>query len=419
MNIKKALMSMLLAAVAAVIPGCSIGRALPDSMMADISANPVGGKPSDDLFVSSMADFSIELFKKSLSDKNENSLVSPVSVMLALAMTANGAGSETLAQMERLLGGGIPLADLNEYLYNFAKSLPSGNKSKLNIANSIWFRDDGERLQVEPTFLQTNADYYGASAYKSAFDAQTLKAINNWVSQNTDGMIDSILGEINENAVLYLINAVVFDAQWQSAYKDYDVRKGDFTDINGAVLNVDFMHSAESRYLDDGRATGFVKPYHSGGYSFAALLPNKGVGIAEYAASLTGAGFVAALKNAQGETVFASMPKFKYEYAISLNDALKALGIPDAFDGSKADFGRMASSAAGNICISDVFHKTFIEVDELGTKAGAATIVTMEDGAMPPPPDPKTVRLDRPFVYAIIDNATNLPVFIGTVLTVG
>jgi serpin B len=384
--------------------------------MMDIPPSDAAGKLPDDRFIANVAEFSLELFKKSAAEQ-KNALVSPLSVMLALAMAANGADRETLSQMEGLLGGGIALPELNEYLCTYAKNLPSGDKSKLKIANSIWFRDDENRLYVEENFLQKNADYYSAAAYKAAFGSQTLKDINNWVKTNTDGMIENILDKITDEAMLYLINAVVFDAEWQRTYCKENIIKDDFTDINGNVKSVDFMQSSEYGYLDDGMATGFVKRYAGDSYSFAALLPNKKIAIGDYIASLTGEKFINTLKNAAQETVYASMPKFKYEYEIQLNDALKALGMPDAFDVEKADFKKMAKSSEGSIFIGKVLHKTYISVDELGTKAGAATMVEMETGGMPA--EPKIVRLDRPFVYAIIDNATNLPVFIGTVLTIG
>jgi serpin B len=379
-------------------------------LMEGVSPNQVDGKPADSAFTQSMANFSLELFKKSVTEK-ENSLISPLSVMLALAMTANGADGETLAQMEALLGGGIPLAALNEYLYSYVKNLPSEEKAKLGIANSIWFRDCSG-LQVKQDFLQANADYYSAAAYRSAFDAGTLKDINNWVKTNTDGMIDSILDEISDTAMLYLINAVIFDAEWESVYYKENVLEGDFTNIGGQKQSIDFMHSEETLYLNDGKATGFIKPYMGGRYSFAALLPNEDVPIEAYIQTLTGAGLISMINNAENTSVNASMPKFSYEYDIEMNEALIALGMPNAFD-DKADFSRMAEL---DLFISKVRHKTFIEVDELGTKAGAVTKVEMEKLGLPM--QEKTVRLDRPFVYAITDNATGLPVFIGTVMTV-
>jgi len=405
---------LLIVAIAAGAAGCAGAKAA--DLMGRVPHNRVDGKDADAAFAGSMADFSVELFKKSASG-DENSLVSPLSVMLALAMTANGAGGETLSQMEALLGGGIALDDLNEYLYSYAKGLPSGKKSKLSIANSIWFRDDENRLRVDPGFLQKNADYYGAAAYKAPFDKQTLKDINNWVSKNTDGMIDAILNNISDTEVMYLINAIAFDAEWKEIYINTGVRPDVFTDVHGKGQKVDFMHSDEDLYLDDGMAVGFVKPY-VGGYSFAALLPNEGVSIDAYIESLTGARLLETLSGAQSATVQASMPKFKYEYGIEMSGILAQLGMPDAFDQGSADFSGMVATATKALYISRVLHKAFISVDERGTKAGAATVVAMADGAAPMQKNVKTVRLDRPFVYAIIDNATNLPIFIGAVMTV-
>ena len=420
----RAYIAALLMAVAALnLPGCSSAKtggaaAYAADLMHDVSSSQINSRQADAAFNGSMAEFSIELLKKSIAAE-KNALISPLSVMLALAMTANGAGGETLVQMEKLLGGDIPIDTLNEYLYTYAQRLTNAGQPKLSIANSIWFRDDGESLQVKPDFLQKNADYYGAAAFSSAFNAQTVKDINTWVNTNTDGMIRQILDGINDE-LLFLVNAVAFDAEWQNIYYKHNVIEGEFINTTGAVERVDFMHSRESVYLDDGLATGFIKPYAGGVCSFAALLPNEGVSLDEYIVSLTGAGFLETLRNAQRAVVVASMPKFEYEYEIEMAAALKTLGITDAFDEFNADFSNMASTKMGNgnIYIGRVLHKTFISVFELGTKAGAATVVAASPGAAPNPEEPKTVRLDRPFVYAIIDNATNLPIFIGTVLTV-
>jgi serpin B len=388
-------------------PGAGVEAA---DLMSGVKGASVAVKQSDKRFVGAMADFSVELFKKSVADSG-NTLVSPLSVMLALAMTANGADGNTLAQMETLLGGGIPIAELGAYLRGYTDNLPSADKSKLGLANSIWFRDDDGRLQVNPDFLQTNADYYGASAYAAPFDAQTVKDINNWVSDNTDGMIEKIIDEIGGDTIMYLINAVVFDAEWQRVYDKVELRKGIFHDITGAERQVEFMRSEEFAYIEDGKATGFVKPYAGGAYSFAALLPDEGVSIEAYVQSLTGASLLDTLGNQEAATVFVSLPKFGYDYELEMSDALKDLGMTDAFDGGLADFGRMASSSRGNIFIGSVIHKTFISVDELGTKAGAVSAIVMADDAAPF--YQKVVTLDRPFVYAILDNATNLPIFIG------
>ena len=412
-----AILSVLLVCSMAVnLTGCATKVQAAD-LMEGVKANTVTGKVADDAFAQSQMRLAVELFQSSvLESKDENVLISPLSIQLALAMTANGADGNTKAEMEALLGGEIALEDLNEYLYSYVNSLPSEDKYKLQIANSIWFRDDEGRLQVERDFLQKNADYYGAQAYKAAFDDQTLKDINNWVDNHTDGMIDSILDQIDEDAVMYLINALVFDAEWQHVYDKSDVYKGKFTNIGGTEKQVDMMHSEETVYLQDEYATGFMKPYSGSKYSFAALLPNEGVDIYEYVAGLTGEDLMETLSTPQLGMVMTTLPKFSYEYELTMNDLLKDLGMPTAFSSDDADFSKLGKSSRGNIYIGDVLHKTFISVDELGTKAGAVTKVEMKDESAPM--SEWVVNLNRPFVYMIIDNETNLPVFIGTVMDI-
>ena len=383
------------------------------NLMDGVTAKTVSGKAADDAFKNSSADFAIRLFQKTRDD-SKNSLISPLSVMLALSMTANGAKGETLAQTESLLGGDIPMETLNEYLYSYIKTLPSEKTAKLNIANSIWFRDNG--FKAEKAFLQKNADYYGAAAYKSVFNEKTLRDINNWVKKNTDGKIEKIIDNIDSDAVMYLINTVLFDAEWENIYKKDEIRDGTFTALDGTKRAVSMMYSAEQRYLDDGKATGFIKPYKNG-YSFVALLPNGDISLGDYVASMTGKSFIDTIKNAKDIPVETAIPKFSYDYDIEMSDALKALGMTLPFDSTKADFSSLGSSDSGNIFISRVLHKSYITVDGKGTKAGAATAVetvytALEEGVY-------KVMLDRPFVYAIIDDAAGLPLFIGAVTDIG
>lgn len=383
------------------------------NLMEDVTAKTVSGKAADDAFKNSTADFAIKLFQQT-RDGNKNSLISPLSVMLALSMTANGAKGETLAQMESLLGGDIPMETLNEYLYSYIKALPSEKTAKLNIANSIWFRDNG--FTAEKAFLQKNADYYGAAAYKSPFDEKTLRDINNWVKKNTDGMIEKIIDNIDSDAVMYLINTVLFDAEWENIYKKDEIRDGTFTALDSTKRTVSMMYSAEQRYLDDGKATGFIKPYKNG-YSFAALLPNEDISLSDYAASMSGKAFVDTVKNARDVPVETAIPKFSYDYDIEMSSALKALGMTLPFEAAEADFSALGHSDSSNIFISRILHKAYIAVDEKGTKAGAATAV--ETKLMSDTVGIYRVTLDRPFVYTIIDDATGLPVFIGAVTDIG
>lgn len=209
-------------------------------------------------------------------------------------------------------------------------------------------------MKVEKDFLQKNADYYKAAAFKSAFDEQTVDEINNWVREKTDGMIDKILDRVPD-ADMCLINTILFDAEWKILYQPNKVSEGDFNAYDGSKQTAQFMNSEESYYLDDGKAVGFIKPY-AYGYSFVALLPNEDVSIDDYIASLTGEGFINLIKNKEAFPVNAYLPKFTYEYDVKMNDILKAMGMPDAFESAKADFTRIDRS--GGLYIGDVLHKT-------------------------------------------------------------
>lgn len=345
------------------------------------------------------------------SEEGENILISPLSVILALGMTANGAVGETKAQMEQVLG-----TDLNPYLFSYVHGLPQGEKYKLSIANAVWMREM-EGLDVKKEFLQTVKDYYNAEIYSAPFDDTTLREINGWVKEKTDDMIPQVLDKIDEAAVLYLINALAFDAEWQSIYNKSDIRTGEFTKEDGTVQTPEMMYSEEWTYLEDEKATGFVKYYKGREYAFAALLPNEGVTVNEYVNSLTAKHLEWLLTDGkQSCEVRACMPKFETEYDILLNDVLIDLGMELPFDKDNADFSAMAESPDGNIVINRVIHKTKIEVDERGTKAGAATVVEMTCESAAIVQEYKTVHLDRPFVYFIIDCEENVPVFMGTLM---
>lgn len=357
----------------------------------------------------SMTDFAVRLFQQSLEEE-ENTMISPLSVISALGMTANGANGDTLAQMEQALGMG--LSELNEYLYAYNESLPENtDKAKLNMANAIWLRD-AESLTVQDGFLQINEEYYEAEVRKSAFDKSTVDEINGWVSDNTDGMIKNVLNQIPEDVMLYLVNALAFDAEWKDVYSEHQVREAQFTKEDGSKQDIELMYSDENVYLKDDNAVGFMKYYAGEKYAFAALLPDEGVSISDYANSLTGEKLNNILTNASQKSIDVAIPKFSSEYSINMNDALRSMGMKDAFDEDKADFSNMASSQLGNLYINAVLHKTYIEVDAQGTKAAAVTVIGMDTTSLPTEA-PTRIYLDRPFVYMIVDCENNVPVFIG------
>lgn len=382
-----------------------------------VKSDEVTGKELDDTFIQSQTGFYLNLFQQAeKTNPDKNVLVSPYSAVQALGMTANGADGSTKAEMEQTLGG-LPMETLNQYLYTQRTSQPNSEYCKLSTANSIWFRDDEERIKVHADFLQTNADYYSADAFKAPFDDTTVKDINSWCEEKTDGMIPELLEEIDGSAVMYLINAVVFDAKWSSPYNpEWDVKEADFTTWDGTVQKVQMMYSSnEYYYLEDEYATGFYKYYRGGDYAFAALLPEEGLSVDDYISSLTAESLQNTLSNPVNIETHTAMPKFSYDYDITLNQALQEMGMPEAFTGA-ANFSKMA--IANGLFIGKVLQKTHIDVDEEGTKAAAVTVVEMNDGCELEEPEYKEVVLDRPFVYMIVDMHTHLPVFMGALKTV-
>lgn len=357
----------------------------------------------DDAFKTAYGNFSVELLKKCFDGKS-NTLISPLSVSSALTMTANGANGQTKDEMEKVLGSGMPLDELNKYLSSFSGSLTSGENFKLRNANSIWFIKDNN-FNVNNEFLQTNADFYHAEIYKRAYNSEIVNDINNWVSEHTDGMIDKLLDNGDALSNIALINATAFNAIWETYYYDNFVEYGTFTDANGNEQSATMLISEESEYINGNNCTGFIKKYKGGKYGFAAILPDSNVSISDFVGSLNGDNLFKMLQNAESTNVVAKMPKFEYEYSAELSEALKALGMPTAFSDS-ADFSGISGD---KLLISDVLHKTKISVTEEGTRAVAATGVVMSAA----PDGDKQVILNRPFMYMIIDNETMLPLFAG------
>ena len=357
--------------------------------------------------------FSLKLFNENF--ENKNILISPISIVSALGMVANGANGETLTEMEEVLNSDVQ--GLNDYLKAYTAYLPSSDKYKVSLANSIWFKDD-KGLNVNRDFLQINKDYYDASVYKAAFDTSTKDDINAWVKDKTNGMIETLLEEAPpKDAVMYLINALSFDAEWENIYENTQINEGEFTLENGEKQAVEFMSSSEFSYLENETVTGFIKPYKDNKYAFVALLPKENISMVDLLKSIEAKDLISLIENKKGEEVYAKIPKFSMEFNTLLNETLQSLGILNAFDEKKADFTGLGKSANGNIYINRVIHKTKIDLDEKGTKAGAVTAVVV-DTESAPIEEAKKVILDRPFFYMIVDTEQNLPLFMGSLMSV-
>lgn len=388
-----------------LLSGCAVHPAAAADLNEGIVKNEL--PPSADLKQSGgLADFAANLLKG--ADRSQGDpLVSPLSVIAALALVQNGAEGETLEQLEAALG--LSQDQLNEYMLAWRAGLPD----TLRMANGIWFKEDPD-LQVSKDFLQTNADYLAAAAHKAPFDDSTVRQINSWVKEHTDGMIDSILDKMPEDALMVLANALSFDAEWAKTYQDHQVREGTFTTEDQGAVPTELMYeTGYMPYLELPNATGFLKNYTGGRYAFLGLLPAEGVTMADFLAALDGSDLADAVAEAQRLEVRTAIPKFESDYSTELSDVLQGMGITRAFSNS-AQFAPMAQHPQG-LKIGSVLHKTVIRLDQKGTKAGAVTAVIMAPTSAAPgsKPEPKVVYLDRPFVYAIWDLEANLPVFLG------
>ncbi len=353
--------------------------------------------------------FGLSLLRNCANDKS--TLVSPLSVAMALGMTANGAAGETLTEMEQVLG--LPVETLNKYLYALSAQLPAEKEQGIHLANGIWLRDN-VGFTPKKDFLQANADYYDAAVRLAPFDQSTIKDINRFVSDNTKGMIPEILDTIPDCAVLYLVNALSFESKWAHPYKGYQVGKGNFTTESGEKQKTTFFYSTEYQYMENDMLTGFLRPYEGGEYAFAALLPKEGKTVEECLSALTGESLYTLLKEAREENVETSIPQFEKEYSRELSGALTAMGMGSAFDPGLSDLSAMGTMEDGSqLCISRVLHKTHIALTAEGTKAGAATLVEVEAGAALPENE---VYLNRPFIYLIVYTKTMTPLFMGTLM---
>ncbi len=357
-------------------------------------------------------DFGLKLFRNVIAEENQpNIMISPASVSIALGMAYNGAENSTRDAFEEILNyQGLTRMEINEItreLINVLVTNSSGNV--VEIANSIWY-DQG--FPVEQEFIDLNSTYYDAEVREIDFrKAQAVKTINDWVSGKTNGKIDEIIEAIDPDMMMILINAIYFNCLWDVEFKPGDTRDAPFfTEMGTLFRQVEMMH-LESNFntLHTEGFSAVELPYKKGKFSMFLFLPGEGSSVDSLAGELDGDSWKAlseAFTERKNFTV--EMPRFKFEFERSLLDDLRAMGLGIAFtDG--ADFSGISPV---ELLISDVIHKTYIDVNEKGTEAAAVTGVIMETTSLGPP---SFIRLDRPFLFAIAEKSSRSILFIGKV----
>lgn len=404
--------ALLLAITGALLAGCgqsyeSYAGELTQEIQSTARAEDYGSQQAQ-----AITSFGVGLLQQVYqADTEENLLLSPLSAAYALGMTANGAKGQTLEQMEQVLG--LPADQLSQALGGYLVQL--GQDKQLHLANSLWVNGK-EEFHPNQDFLDKAAGQYQAQVFQGPFDDEMLKQINSWVSKKTQGRIPFILQELDNRDVMVLLNALYFDAKWEIPYRKTQIEDEIFTTEAGEQRQAKMMHSGEDLYWQLEGGQGFLKPYQGDRYVFAALLPPEGTAMADFLPRITGEGLARALEQARNEDVRVSIPQFKWEGSYELIGSLKGLGIMDAFDPSTADFSALGTSEAGPIYVDLVRQKTYIQVDDQGTKAAASTAIAMKDGAAPVQKQIYEIYLDRPFFYLLLDRQTNTPLMMGVMM---
>lgn len=377
-----------------------------------INKDPINLTLTQKQIVDSTNTFGLNIFKEVVSNsgENENVFISPLSISMALSMLYNGAANATREELKDGLGySGMTDEQINIANRDLIKALIEVDpKVIMEIANSIWYRNT---FQPEQEFLATNKDYYDADARSVTFDPTTVDLINNWVSTKTHNKITTIIDQIPDDAIMYLINAIYFKGTWKYKFDKDKTLKMPFNLGNGGSKQTDFMFQDGSfEYMKNDLLTAVNLPYGGENYSMVVLVPNGENTYQDILAALNQQNWEIWNNSfAKRDEVKVYFPKFKLSFKKELNDDLAALGMPTMF----SDFADLTGiHHNGGLKVSKVMHKTFVEVNEEGTEAAAVTSVEIIETAYNPAND-LIVKADKPFIYIIKEKDTNTLLFMG------
>lgn len=394
--------------------GCAkdSGAAVSMPVVSDERSDELADKVDTNL-VSSNTRFAFNIFGRLISeDSGQNVFISPLSILLALAMTYNGAvGDTNLAMADAMEFSGMDMGELNQGFSDLMVSILNGDpRVEINIANSIW-----PRLGFNPKedFIEINEKYYSSEVKELDFsDPGAVDTINGWIEDATEQKIKKMLTEISPDVVMYLINAIYFKGDWTYPFSEEATRDEDFNLEDGSTKKVPMMNMAEHFQYGQGDNFGILRlPYGQEKFSMYMLLPDEGVAVDSIIEGLDSGTWEEIRSGMSGMEVRLMMPKYKMEYGVKLlNDVLTDLGMGIAF-GPEADF----SGINPDIFISKVMHKAVIEVNEEGSEAAAATVVEMAESAMPAEEIVEFI-VDHPFFFVIADDRSGSILFMGKVV---
>lgn len=367
----------------------------------------------------------IELYVR-LRKQSGNLFFSPESISTALAMTYAGARADTAAEMAKTLHFTLSPGQLHPAMRALLRDRNAAHDGyRLKEAYALWVQTGYSLL---PEFLKLTKDNYEAGLNQVDFGGATeasWQTINLWIEQRTENKIRELLrpGSLASDTRLLLTNAIYFKGDWEQRFKHEDTKYEDFRLFAARTIKTPLMHIMKGfNYFDGGSFQALEIPYKKKELSMIVLLPKAMEGLSAFEQSLTPASMQQLLGQLQpASEVIVTIPKFKMEAEFRLKDTLIEMGMKEAFDVKIADFGGLASRETmqrdGNLSISAVIHKAYVDVNEEGTEAAAATAVTAIPLAVRPtrPTPPIVFHADHPFMFLIRDNRSGSILFIGRV----
>ncbi len=370
----------------------------------------------EEVIIESANDFAFDIFARvNALQPDDNLFISPLSISTALSMTANGAAGDTWSGIKKTLHlEDVSDDEMNEAYKTLVPYLMNLDpKVTIDLANSNWYRQE---FNIRETFRKILLEYYGAEIKAADFkDPATKDLINQWIADKTNGKIKNMIDRIPPDAIMYLINAIYFKATWQYQFEKDKTKLRDFHLADGSTIQTETMYSKgiTASFYQNNDLQFIELPYGNGPFVFTIILPENASELNNILNSLDERDFSEFIQNTDTSSFEMYLPKFKIEYKIGLNDILSAMGMAQSF-GDQADFSRLFEEGL-DLYISRVLHQSFIEVDEEGTEAAAATVVEVGVTSVGPG-TPKVLNIDRSFAFFIREKNSNAILFAGKIM---
>ncbi len=359
--------------------------------------------------------FGLEIFQKIVSEDNnsKNVFISPTSIQLALAMTYNGADGTTKDAMATALKkNNLDANSINNSYKSLTQFLEQADSNVvLEIANAIYYK---EGFTVKSDFIESNTTNYNAEVKELDFKSKkSVDIINNWVASNTNNKIETIIDELSPNAVMVLLNAIYFYGSWEKEFNPELTMLRPFSIDANSKVDVKSMYTKDTLgYYAHDKFELLEIPYGNGNYNMCLFLPKMNTTVDDFISIMNLTNWENWISSIKKTDLTANIPKFSFEYEIPLKEILSSMGMSEAFSLS-ANFSNINKEEG--LFISEVFHKTFVDVSEKGTEAAAVTNIGIKMMSLPLEP-PIIVEFNRPFVFAIVEKQTDAIVFLGKVL---